>query len=468
MGGYIKQKESKASGIKKPSYLAKRKTKQNFNLNIQDIPGTQPKSHFKKLEERINTAKGKTIRPGHICGKYNPYEPSVINLKQEPDEGESLILEVDYKNQRAKKGGVENVKSGKFIKVRGQKRYIDTTYKKDYVNQLKNQTNAVDFMNDLSKSTDSLDNKTKKDILLKNRNRRDCSADYKFIGKSEKKEFTNKKDLRYDVLDINQKNINFVPKELQNDKDYENYRTKINNANLFGYMPEIYNRRIDRLAVFDRGRRVWRSRSQIHLKGIASKRSVSPVRSVSRSRNSSQVKNTSSLAQQGAVSERQLYQSEQASIRHYSQSRQVYGSRSPVRRSEIDIKPYNNVPARHSRSPIKVAGGERGQIGYHLNNKERYLNLKKKHVDFFARPERIDPKDEERFRPPSAVRKLEEEKYAMRKECLMMVDKKSIVVRDNYKPLNKDFARALGFVNPVKRHLRSKSPVARNPRVKRK
>jgi hypothetical protein len=278
---------------KAPSYLSKTKTKKNFNLMTSDISGAQPRSHFKKLEKRINRAKHKIVKPDHTCGGYNPYEPSLINLKREFDETRSHMLEVDYRQVMAKRGdNTLNIKpkSGKYILVKGIKKYIDTTTKEDFINDRREQRNKIPFLNDLSKKKDRVNNpeeRSDKHIRRKGTKRRDCSQDYKYIAKPERKEYVNKKDLRYDVLDINKKQIKFVPDELENDPEYLAYRKRIDKAGREGYMPEIYNVRIDKFAQFENGRRIWRSKSASRidqLSGLRSKRSSSPMRPISRHR----------------------------------------------------------------------------------------------------------------------------------------------------------------------------------------
>lgn len=281
--------------MKTPSYLSKRKTKKNFNLQTSDISGAQPKSHFKKLEEKITRAKGMQIKPVHTCGKYNPYEPSLINLKQDPDETQSNMLEVDYKQIKAKKGQGSVMKegvpvSGKYIYVKGNRKYLDTTQKEQFMDQRRVQKNKIGFMNDLSKETDRVNDPSErkdKHIRRRGNQRRDCSQDYKYIAKNERKEYVNKKDLRFDVMDINKKDIKFVPDELENDPDYLAYRQRIKNAGETGYLPEISNGRIDRYVEFEGGRRVWRSKSETRvdlIRGLGSKRSTSPMRMASRNR----------------------------------------------------------------------------------------------------------------------------------------------------------------------------------------
>ena len=280
---------------KAPSYLSKRKTKKNFNLQTSDISGAQPQSHFKKLEKKIGRAKKLAPRPDHTCGGYNPYEPSLINLKRNSNQTESHMLEVDFKNMQAKKGrqtmiGNNKPNSGKYIMVKGIRKYIDTTSKDDFIDNRRTQKNTINFMNDLSTKKDRVnDPKDRKDkhILREGKQRRDCSQDYKYIPSKEKKEYFNKKDLRYDVMDINQKKISFVPDELENDPEYLQYRKKLEEAGRKGYMPEIYNQTINGYVEYDRGRRIWRSKSSSKvnkLNGLGSKRSTSPMRGASRKR----------------------------------------------------------------------------------------------------------------------------------------------------------------------------------------
>lgn len=92
-----------------------------------------------------------------------------------------------------------------------------------------------------------------------------------------------------------------------------------------------------------------------------------------------------------------------------------------------------------------------------MNNIERYVNLKRKKPDFFPRPNKVD--DEAKFRRPTAVRKEDSEWQKTRQELLLTIDKKKVVVRENHRPLRREMLQELGFINPKKRHLRSKSPV---------
>lgn len=203
------------------------------------------------------------------------------------------MLDVDYRDVMAKKGNNTmntKPKSGKYILVKGIKKYIDTTNKQDFIEERRVQKNRVKFLNDLSNKQDLVNNpqeRSDKHIRRKGKQRRDCSQDYKYIAKPERREYINKKDLRYDVDDINQKDIKFVPDELENDPDYLAYRDKISRAGKEGYLPEIVNHRIQNFAKFENGRRIWRSKSesridQIH--GLRSKRSTSPIRPVSKQR----------------------------------------------------------------------------------------------------------------------------------------------------------------------------------------
>ena len=224
----------------------------------------------------------------------------MINLKRDLDETESNMLEIDYREIQAKKGhgqhqSEKKLESGKFIMVKGNKKYIDTTAKDDFIENRRTQKNTIKFINDLSTKKDKVNDPNErkdKHIRRKGKNRRDCSQNYKYISKKEIKKFTNKKDLRFDVMDINQKDIKFVPDELENDLDYLNYRNKLKKAKETGYMPEIYNDPITSYINYENGRRIWRSKSSSRvdkLNGIGSKRSKSPVRAVSRKRRLSHI-----------------------------------------------------------------------------------------------------------------------------------------------------------------------------------
>ena len=296
--------------------MTKRKTKKNFNLQTSDISGAQPRSHFKKLEDKITRAKHQVPKPNHTCGGYNPYEPSLINLKQDLDETQSHMLDVDYKQVQAKKGrdsviNRERPVSGKYIIVKGNRKYLDTTKKEEFIDNRRVQKNKVNFLNDLSKKGDKVNDPNErkdKHIRRKGANRRDCSQDYKYVAKVERKEYFNKKDLRFDVMDINQKKIPFVPDELENDPEYLAYRERLKNAANKGYFPEIANAQIDRFIEFEGGRRIWRSKSVSRvgkINNLKSKRSTSPMRSVSRRR---------------------------------------VGSLSYMSKDEVDVKPYNPHP----------------------------------------------------------------------------------------------------------------------------
>jgi uncharacterized membrane protein YgaE (UPF0421/DUF939 family) len=104
-----------------------------------------------------------------------------------------------------------------------------------------------------------------------------------------------------------------------------------------------------------------------------------------------------------------------------------------------------------------------------MNNVERYMNLKRKKRDFFPREVMHDPKKEEKFRRPTAMKEEDKEWNKTRKELLLMVEKKNVVTRQDHRPLRKEMLRDLGFINPKKRHLRSKSPVrSRNKNLNRK
>lgn len=277
---------------KTPAYMTKTRTKRNFNLQTSDISGAQPRSHFKKLEEKINRAKHIAQKPKHTCGGYNPYEPSLINLKRDYDDSESHMLEVDYKQAKAKRGitGAHKLQSGKFIWVKGNKKYLDTTNKDQFISDRRIEKNQVLFLNDLSGKDDRANDPSQrrdKYIRRKGPNRRDCSEDYKYVAKVERREFTNKKDLRFDVLDINQKKIDFVPDELENDPDYLAYRERLDRAAREGYLANICNNRIANFAEFEAGRRIWRSKSASRvgqLRGLRSKRSTSPMRQASQNR----------------------------------------------------------------------------------------------------------------------------------------------------------------------------------------
>ena len=116
-----------------------------------------------------------------------------------------------------------------------------------------------------------------------------------------------------------------------------------------------------------------------------------------------------------------------------------------------------------------ILKGTKGQKDYYLNNMERYMNLKRNKPDFFPRENIADPKNEEKFRRPTAVVNQEKEWNKTRKEILLMVEKKNVVTRQDHRPLKKEMLKDLGFINPVKRHLRSRSPVgARNRNRNRK
>lgn len=274
--------------------MSKTRTKRNFNLRTSDISGARPRGHFEKLEEKVGRAKHQAPKPKHTCGGYNPYEPSLINLKREFDETRSDMLEVDYRQTQAKRGEGSPAdgksQAGKFIWVKGVKRYLDTTGKDQFISDRRIAQNKVGFLNDLSRQKDRPNDpgeRRDKHIRREGARRRDCSADYKYVAKAERKDFSNKKDLRFDVLDINQKRLAFVPDELEHDPEHIAYRERLEQAGRQGYLPEICNFRMDNFAVFEGGRRVWRSKSASRvdqLRGLRSKRSASPMRQASQAR----------------------------------------------------------------------------------------------------------------------------------------------------------------------------------------
>lgn len=94
-----------------------------------------------------------------------------------------------------------------------------------------------------------------------------------------------------------------------------------------------------------------------------------------------------------------------------------------------------------------------------MNNIERYVNLKRKKPDFFARENKHNLGSEKKFRRPTALQREDKEWHKTRQEILLMVDKKKVVVRDDNQPMRREMLKELGFINPKKRHLRSKSPV---------
>ena len=89
------------------------------------------------------------------------------------------------------------------------------------------------------------------------------------------------------------------------------------------------------------------------------------------------------------------------------------------------------------------------------------MNLKRKKPDFFPRENKPDLSQEEKFRRPTALLNQEKEWNETRKELLLMVEKKNVVTRQDHRPLRREMLKDLGFINPVKRHLRSRSPVGR-------
>lgn len=224
------------------------------------------------------------------------------------------MLEVDYKQAQAKKetSGTNGLKpkSGKFIWVKGNKKYLDTTNKNEFISDRRIKKNQVAFLNDLSQKKDRVNDPSQrkdKHIRREGARRRDCSEDYKYVAKIERRDFTNKKDLRFDVHDINQKKIDFVPDELQNDPEYWAYRRQIEKAAREGYMAEICNNHIGNFAEFEGGRRIWRSKSASRvdqLRGLHAKRSTSPMRQASQNR---------------------------------------FRRQSHLSRNEVDVKPYNPV-----------------------------------------------------------------------------------------------------------------------------
>jgi hypothetical protein len=94
-----------------------------------------------------------------------------------------------------------------------------------------------------------------------------------------------------------------------------------------------------------------------------------------------------------------------------------------------------------------------------MNNLDRYLNKKRAKHDFFPRVDTVNPKDEEKFRKPSALQEQDREWNKTRKELLLMVEKKNVVTRQDHRPLRKEMLQDLGFIHPKKRHLRSRSPI---------
>lgn len=271
---------------KQPSYMAKTKTKNNFNLEIGDIDGTTPKTYFRKLEEKISRAKRMKSPEAHNCGRFDPNRPSLIDLKKDYDNPQSHIIDVDIKAYALKQGIDAGVQSGKYIMVKGKRKYLDTANKEQYIDKRREQFNENNLIFDLSKSPDRPD-KELKDIrngTIKGKPRRDCSQNYKYIGKPEPKRLVNKADLRFDVNDINQKNINFIPKELENDPEYLAYVAHVNKAKREGYTNHFSSKQITDVIQFHQGKRLFKSNSQININDMSHKRAASPLRSVSQRR----------------------------------------------------------------------------------------------------------------------------------------------------------------------------------------
>lgn len=478
--------KSESSHNHQPRNTRKEKTQY---IDVRDIEGTQPVSHFKRLERKILRAKGSPDIKMHTCGKYKPFEPAKINMERKVDENMSHMLEVDYKAEIVRRGGKVQPKSGKYILVRGHKHYIEAENKSDYVGNRREQRNVFDPLNDCSGKKDKVnDPRDRKDKHIRREGaaRRDCSADFKYDGKAVKRPDPNKPDLRYDVADINKKLPKFIPAELENDPDYLEWLNQQKNAAQFGPLRDIVEARIDRVAYFEDGRRVWNPQPEVEaIKNVENRRSKSPTRSVSRNRTGKKTleKKTrfpgtkNSVAHQIRDEERSQQRSSQISGNlDFSQKRTIDRSRSRSRsrntRSPLLKKPKElpvdptkakflsqPVPSYSPKNNRMKATLARGERDFYLNNVERYKNMTKKKADFFARPVRTPDKSPRKFQPPRELQEKFRRDDLINQEIRLMQDRKKIIVRDKHKMVDDRLLRNIGILHKTPRGGRSRSPL---------
>ena len=460
----------------------------------------------------------------HTCGRFKPFERSVINMERNVDDTASHMLEVDYKAEIVKKGGKIEPGSGKYILVRGHKHYIQRENKEEYLAKRRGQKNFYGPFNDYSGGQDRVNDpndRKDKHIRRKGKVRRDCSADYKYDGKAVPKREPNKPDLRYNVADINKKMPKFIPAELENDPDYVDWLAEQKRAAKYGPIRNIVEDRIDRVAYFEDGLRVWNPQPEMRpLQGVERKRSKSPVRSASRNRNEQRtIEKKAQLPTQRDHSSNRLRDKSKHSrnTRHsvprgnrrnsvnapedFSQKRTIDKSRSRSRsrntRTHINpktkdprvrnmaspagkkfmsqpvpqYKPNNSQVSNHSRNSVysnnqkqyranaQQTAPVRGQRDFYLNNVERYKNMTKKKADFFARPIRTPERSPKKFRPPPGLIAKYKRDDMITQEVRLLQDHKKIIVRDQFRAVDDKLLRDLGILNRQVRTGRGASPL---------
>ena len=446
----------------------------------------------------------------------------MINMERKVDETASHMLEVDYKAEIVRNGGKIEPGSGKYILVRGHKHYIQRENKEEYLAKRRGQKNFYGPFNDYSGGNDRVNDPNErkdKHIRRKGAARRDCSADYKYDGKAVPKRVPNKPDLRYDVADINKKMPKFIPAELENDPDYVDWLAEQKRAAKYGPIRSIVEDRIDRVAYFEDGLRVWNPQPEMRpLQGVERKRSKSPVRSVSRNRDvrrtlekkielprqrehsSNRQKDSTSHSRNIRHSQPRSNQRNSVNAREdFSQKRTIERSRSRSRntRSRVDpntkdsrakkmaspagkkfmsqpVPQYNPKDSKVSnrsrnsgysknqkqyRVEARQTAPVRGQRDFYLNNVERYKNMTKKKADFFARPMRTPERSPQKFRPPPGLVAKYKRDDMITQEVRLLQDRKKIIVRDQFRAVDDKLLRDLGILNRQVRTGRGPSPL---------
>jgi hypothetical protein len=247
----------------KKAYLDRAKQPRNLNLEIRDIPGTYPLPYADRIQQKILTGNNDRSRSPNQRTQAN-YRPTNQRLHDElPRQNPDLLVSTHLVNEPGKKVG--RTPSPVYAPTNGRK-YNDHNPSMIVNNPLANYADVSPNRNvQVARHNDATSTKGRSES-------RSITPEYKYVGATEKKSYTHKADLRYEVTDINQKKSRWAhlakpsPKEIEQLNNYKHLQ-QLDKYDR-GISPNLINKEVQ----FHNGRRIdatkiVRSNSQTNVPG---------------------------------------------------------------------------------------------------------------------------------------------------------------------------------------------------------
>jgi hypothetical protein len=247
----------------KKAYLDRAKQPRNLNLEIRDISGTTPLPYADRIQQKI--LNGNNDRSRSPNQRFQAiYKPTSNRIPDElPRQNPDILISTQPTKEPVKQTG--RTPSPVYAPTTGR-RYNQHNPSMLANNPLANYADVSPARNNqANRQNDATSTKSKGEA-------RSMTPEYKFIGKSEKKSYANKADLRYEVSDINQKKSRWAHLIKPNQKEIDQVKNYKHLQQLDKYDRGISPGLITKEVEFKNGHRIDapkipRSNSQTNVQG---------------------------------------------------------------------------------------------------------------------------------------------------------------------------------------------------------